>query len=69
MEIIIRDGPKAAKLGRTRSQQETQLRKEWGPTLTDAQLDKCKYLEKQGNERYGSKDNFLPSDVIDDAKV
>ena len=46
-------------MGRTRSEVETQLRKEWGRTITDKQLDKMKYMEKKSKEKYGSEDNFI----------
>ena len=66
MEIIIRDSTK--KMGRTRSQQEEQLRKEWGPTLTDAQLDKLKHIERKVEETTGSKDNYINAGLIDKVK-
>lgn len=66
MEIIIKDGPKAAEFGRTRSQQERNLRKEGMRTLSDGKLDRCEWLERQGERKYGSRDNFLPADLIDD---
>ncbi len=62
MEIIIRG---RSKMGRTRAQIEGELRKEWGPTLTDAQLDKLKFLEKKVDEATGSKDNFIRAGLID----
>ena len=41
-------------LGKTRSEQEKNLRKEgWGKSLTDEQLSKCKYLEKKTGMKYG----------------
>lgn len=44
--IIIKDRPH--RFGKTRSEHEKNIRKEWGmKTLTDEQLDKCKYLEKK----------------------
>lgn len=46
--IIIRD--KAHRFGKTRSEHEKNIRKEWKcKTLSDEQLDKCKYLEKKSN--------------------
>jgi hypothetical protein len=42
-------------IGKTRSEQEANLRKEgWGGTMTDEQLDKCKYLEKKIKEITGA---------------
>lgn len=43
--IIIKKKP--YRLGRRRSEQEVNLRKEGMVTMTDEQLDKCKYLEKK----------------------
>ena len=45
--IIIR---KPGSFGRSRSEQEENLRKEGMASLTDEQLDKCKYLEKKVKE-------------------
>lgn len=53
-------------IGKTRSEQESNLRKEgWGATLTDAQVDKCKYLEKLAKEKTGSKKNFFKQHHIE----
>jgi len=35
------------RLGRNRSEQEKNLRKDGMKTITDEQLDKCKFLEKK----------------------
>ena len=43
--IIIKDKP--YRYGKTRSEQEANLRKDGMQTMTDSQLDKCKYLEKK----------------------
>lgn len=64
MEIIIKN---KAKLGRTRSEQESNLRKEWGPTMSDEQLDKVKFLEKKAKELTGNKDNFVSQ--VDSSRV
>ena len=62
MEIIIRG--KHDHFGKTRSEQETNMRKEWGSTLTDEQLDKIKFLEKKAKDETGSKKNlFTPIDA------
>lgn len=51
-------------LGKTRSEQEENIRKEWGPTLKDDELDKIKFLEKKTKEKSGSTRNFLhPTDA------
>jgi len=65
MEIIIRG---KTKFGRTRSEQEENLRKEWGPTIKDEQLDKLKYIEKKLNDKERSNDNFIPAGMIDEVK-
>jgi len=62
MEIIIKD---EVKLGKTRSEQEQNLRKEWGPTITDEQLDKCKFLERKLKEKTGRTQNFLTPIELD----
>jgi len=62
MEIIIRG--KHDHFGKTRSEQESNMRKEWGSTLTDEQLDKIKFLEKKAKDEVGSKKNlFTPIDA------
>lgn len=64
--IIIR---KPDSFGKTRSEQEGNLRKEgWGKTLTDEQLDKCKFLERKLKEKYGVDKNFLKPGDIDKVK-
>jgi len=60
--IIIR---KSETVGKTRSEQEINLRKEGMQTLTDEQLDKCKHLEKRGKEKFGSSKNFMRQKEID----
>ena len=56
-------------MGKTRSEQETNIRKEgWGQTLTDEQLDKCKYLEQLLKEKTGAKKSFLKQHNIDSIK-
>lgn len=65
MHIIIRG---ETKFGRTRSEQEENMRKEWGSTITDEQLDKLKHMEKRIKEKTGSKDNFVDAHIIDEVK-
>jgi hypothetical protein len=66
MEIIIRG---KSRFGRTRSEQEANLRKEWGPTMSDEQLDRARFLEKKIKDKTGSSDNFVgQSDVKDGSK-
>lgn len=64
MEIIIR---KSGSFGRTRSEQESNLRKEWGPTMNDEQFDKVKFIEKKDKESTGSGSNFFQQ--VDTEKV
>lgn len=53
VQIIIRG---KNKFGRTRSEQEENLRKEgWGGGMSDEELDKCKFLERKLKEEKGSK--------------
>ena len=55
------------KFGKTRSEQEVNLRKEgWGSTITDEQLDKAKFLEKKKLDY--SKRNFLSPLELDKVK-
>lgn len=56
MQIIIKG---KNKLGKTRSEQEKNLRKEWGSTMTDEQLSKMEYMEKVIKDKTGSKNNFI----------
>ena len=56
MEIIIKG---KNQMGKTRSEQESNLRKEWGPTMSDGNLDKVKHLERKAKETLGSKQNFI----------
>lgn len=51
--------------GKTRSEQEKNMRKEWGSTMSDEQLDKLKYLEKKIKEKTGSSKNFIAGQDID----
>lgn len=65
-QIIIRGKNSQHKLGKTRSEQEENLRKEWGFTVSDEQLDKLKFIEKEDKERSGSTKNFVRGHLIDD---
>lgn len=51
LQIIIRG---KNNLGRTRSEQEKNIRKEWGPSLNDGQLEKCQFLERKAKESLGT---------------
>jgi hypothetical protein len=59
---------KQHKFGKTRSEQEENMRKEWGSTMTDEQLDKCKFAEKKIKVYNGSTKNFIPCHEIDNIK-
>jgi len=55
MEIIIRG---SNSFGKTRSEQEENMRKEWGSTMPDEHLDKLKHLERKQKEARGRPDGF-----------
>lgn len=60
--IIIKDKP--YRYGKTRSEQEANLRKDGMQTMTDSQLDRCKYLEK----KTGFRRSFFDKSEIDKVK-
>jgi len=66
VDIIIRKGkPK----GRTRSQTERRLTKEWGSSgLTEEKIDKAEFLEKTAKEQLGMDDIFIQQSEIDKVK-
>lgn len=55
-------------IGKTRSEQEVNLRKEWGGTMTDENLDKLKFIEKKLKEETGSTKNFVSQADVEEAK-
>ena len=64
--III---PSGNKMGKTRSEQEIQLRKEWGGTMSDEQLDNLKYLERKRKQVHGFTGSFfIGLEDVDDVK-
>lgn len=65
MYIIIKG---SAKFGRRRSEQEENIRKEWGPTMSDESFDKLKYLEKKVEQTTGAKETFVGQVEIDKVK-
>jgi hypothetical protein len=60
--------PRGDSLGKNRSEHEENLRKEWGSTMTDSQLDKLKYLEKKIKEKTGQSKTFIRGQDIDEIK-
>ena len=64
--IIIKGGHD--KFGKTRSEHEENLRKEWGETMTDEQLDKLKFIERKKKFDGGSTKNFITGIDIDKLK-
>lgn len=52
-------------IGRNRSEQEENLRKEWGSTMDDGQLSKMKHLEKKAREKYGLKETHIKLKEVD----
>jgi len=65
LQIIIRG---KTKYGRTRSEQETNLRKEGYVGMSDENYDKCQWLERKIKEHTGSNTNFLRQHQIDRVK-
>lgn len=66
MDIIIR---KANPKGRTRSGIEEQLKKAgWGNTMSEAQTDKCKFLERKAKEKYGADESHFKQHHIDEVE-
>jgi hypothetical protein len=57
------------KYGRTRSEQEENLRKDGMGSLTDSQLDRVKFMERKIKEETGCRDNFLDQVNIDTSKI
>ena len=68
IQIIIKGKNSHDKVGKTRSEHEENIRKEWGQTMTDEQLDKLKFAERKIKDRSGSKKNFLTGIQIDQVK-
>jgi len=64
--IIVKG--KHGRFGKTRSEQEENLRKEWGRTISDGQLDKLKFLERKIKEKSGQTKNFIQGQDIDRVK-
>jgi len=56
LNIIIRG---KSSFGKTRSEQEANLRKEGYVGMSDENFDKCKWMEKQIKDKYGSGENFV----------
>jgi len=66
VEVIIKWKPKH---GKSRSEIERNLRKEgWGSSLTEAQIDKCAYLERQAKEEHGLTESSMRTKNIDKVK-
>jgi len=59
--IIIKN---KTKFGRTRSEQEENLRKEGMASLSDEQLDRVKFLERRVKNEQGSKENYIGQHVV-----
>ena len=52
------------KFGYTRSEQEHNLRREGMSSLSDEQLDRCKFLEKKFRAETGGKESFVGQHVV-----
>ena len=63
--IIIR---KPGAFGKTRSERERNLNSEGMFSLTEEQMDKCKYLERKVEEKTGAKKTNLSHYHIDKVK-
>ena len=61
MEIIIKGN---AKFGKTRSEQEENLRREGMRSLSDEQLDRVKFLEKRLKNELGSTHSIIGQEHI-----
>jgi len=70
MSVILIFAWKGSGLKVRRSDKEEQLNKEgWGASLTDEQIDKCKFLERKLANEYGQeKPAFVPTSAIDKIK-
>ena len=55
------------KIGKTRSEQEKNIRKEWGPTMSDENLAKTEHLERKAKKEWNSDENFISQ--VDAEKV
>ena len=52
------------KFGKTRSEQEDNLRKEGMRSISDEQLDRMKFIEKRAKDTVGSKPDFISQHVV-----
>lgn len=57
--------PRGDGMGKTRSEHEENLRKEWGSTMSDEQLDKMKFMERKVKKKNGLEKNYLRLTDID----
>lgn len=66
INIIVKD---LSPTGETRSKVEEELRKEgWGSSLTEEQIDKCAFLERQAKKKLGGNHGILRTQNIDKVK-
>ena len=57
VEVIIKWKPKH---GKSRSEIEKNLRKEgWGSSLTEEEIDKCAFLEREAKEKHGLSESSM----------
>lgn len=66
MAILIVDKDRS-RLGTSRAEQAENIRKVYGGSggISDANLDKLKYVERKLKEKYGQAPNFIPSAEVD----
>jgi len=51
--------------GKTRSEQEKNLQKDWGGSMSEEQLDKMKFFEKKRKEKFGFDKQFVGQEAVD----
>jgi hypothetical protein len=65
MANIIIPG-KTGRYGKTRSEHEENLRKDWGGSMSEEQLDKLKFMERKRKEKFGFDKQFVGQEAVDE---
>lgn len=65
LQIIIKG---KTTYGKTRSEQESNLRKDGLVSMDDTNYEKCKWLEKKIREKYGSEENYVRQNDLANVK-
>jgi len=69
MSVTLIFAWKGSGLRSRRSRDEKVLREEgWGPTMTDEQLDKCKFVERKLNKHGVANASRIPLSLVDQIK-